>query len=88
MRARVAPRYRVLLHNDPLTPFDFVIGILRNIFGKGMAEAVRITFEAHTGQIALVGVLALEEAEARNERAHGLARTREHPLTFTIEPET
>ena len=88
VRIHLAPRYRVLLHNDDTTPFDFVVGILRRIFHVDFAQATRITFEAHTSQVALVVVLALEEAEARVDRAHSLARTQKHPLTFTIEPET
>ena len=27
---RLAPQYRVLIHNDDLTPMDFVVGVLQS----------------------------------------------------------
>ena len=43
-----APRmWKVLLHNDDYTTQDFVVGILRNVFRKPEAEAVRIMLDVH-----------------------------------------
>ena len=84
---RLAPRYRVLIHNDDITPMNFVVLILTRFFKKEDAEALEIMFEAHHKEVALVDVMGLEEAEFRVEQAHSLARTAKFPLTFTIEPE-
>ncbi|MBI3724399.1 ATP-dependent Clp protease adaptor ClpS [bacterium] len=84
---RLAPRYRVLVHNDDVTPMDFVVGILRSVFGLSVAQSVAVMLRAHTGSVAHVTTLALEEAEVRCEKAHGLARAKRYPLTFTYEPE-
>ncbi|MCI0340053.1 MAG: ATP-dependent Clp protease adaptor ClpS [Planctomycetales bacterium] len=84
---RLAPRYRVLIHNDDVTPMEFVVDVLRGVFAKEETEAVTIMLEAHHTGVALVAVLALEQAEWRIGEAHSLARARKFPLTFTAEPE-
>lgn len=84
---RLAPRYRVLLHNDDITPMDFVVRVLCSIFGKGVAAATRCMWEAHRTGLALVDVLPYETAEWKVEQAVSLARTRKYPLAFSLEPE-
>ena len=85
-RTRTAPRYKVLIHNDPITPMDVVVQVLVRVFGKKDREARRIMREAHSSGVALVEVVSLEVAEFHVERAHGQARGWGLPLTFTIEP--
>jgi len=80
-------RGNVILHNDDVTPFDFVIAVLRTVFYFSGPDAERITAEAHFKGIAYVTTLPLEEAKYRVGQAHGLARAAGYPLTFTIEPE-
>ena len=81
------PPYRILLHNDDATPFDFVIAVLRAVFYFSARDAERITAEAHFNGMAYVATLPLEEAKYRVGKAHGMARAAGYPLTFTIEPE-
>lgn len=83
----LAPRYRVLVHNDDVTPMHFVIQVLAAVFKLDKALAENVMLEAHNKGVAHVVTLPLEEAEVRCERAHGFARTHGHPLTFTYEPE-
>src|SRR5262245_30277061 len=83
---QLAPRWKVILHNDPVTTFDFVLGVLRQVFAKSQGEAQRITREAHETGSALVDVLPLEQAEFRCEQVRSLARPHGFPLTATIEP--
>lgn len=82
----LAPRWKVILHDDPVTTFDFVQGVLRKVFAKSQAEAYRITREAHDTGSALVDVLPLEQAEFRCEQVRSLARPHGYPLTVTLEP--
>ncbi|MCY3021289.1 MAG: ATP-dependent Clp protease adaptor ClpS [Planctomycetota bacterium] len=84
---RLAPLYRVLIHNDDVTPMGLVVHVLMSVFKKNSAEATDIMLEAHHTGVALVVVLPLEEAELRVDQAHALARTEKFPLTLTIEPE-
>lgn len=85
-RTQLAPRHRVLVHDDDLTPMDFVVDVLRGVFGKQAAEAEAIMLEAHHGGVALVEVVPLELAELHVDQARSKARTRGYPLAFSIEP--
>lgn len=82
----LAPRWKVILHDDPVTTFPFVLGVLRRVFAKSAAEAHRITREAHETGSAVADVLPLEQAEFRRDQAHSLARAEGFPLTLTLEP--
>jgi ATP-dependent Clp protease adaptor protein ClpS len=82
-----APKYRVICHDDPKTTMDFVIFVLMKVFLKSAQDATNIMLEVHKTKAALVGVMPLEEAEFRVERAHAMARDAGFPLTFTYEPE-
>lgn len=81
------PPYRVIVHNDDVTPFNFVVAILIRIFELTPVIAEHVTYRAHTKGLALVAVLPKSEAERRVGKAHFAARLEGFPLTFTIEPE-
>ena len=81
------PNCRVIIHNDDVTPFDFVIMILLRVFQLTSIEAERITFIAHTSGIAHVTTLPCPEAYKRVGKAHFAASLEGYPLMFTIEPE-
>jgi ATP-dependent Clp protease adaptor protein ClpS len=81
------PMYRVLIHNDEVTPMEFVVIILQRIFGLTPTEAEHVMFTAHYSGLAYVASLPLEEANKRVSRAHFAAQLEGYPLTFTIEPE-
>ena len=86
-KTRLAPRYKVLIHNDNETTMGFVVAVLSSIFSLNGNAALQVMTEAHHKGIALVGVYAFEQAEFRVEQAHSIARTQGFPLTFTYEPE-
>jgi ATP-dependent Clp protease adaptor protein ClpS len=79
--------YRVLLHNDEVTPYDFVIMILTRFFRLDPYQAELITWTAHNSGTALVAVLPLNDAQSRIGRAQFAAGLEGYPLTFTVEPE-
>jgi len=81
------PPYRVLLHNDDVTPMDFVVRVLQVVFEFSFPAAVRVMSVAHYTGVAYVTTLGREEAKHRVGQAHGMARAAGYPLTFTIEPE-
>ncbi len=79
---KIAPRYRVLLHNDPFNTMEYVVQVLlTTVPSLTQPQAVSIMMEAHTSGVALVITCALEHAEFYSETL------KEHGLTSTIEPE-
>jgi ATP-dependent Clp protease adaptor protein ClpS len=87
VRGRLAPRYKVFVHNDDRTPMELVVHVLQGIFGLETQRAIEVMLEAHNEGLAFVIALSLEQAEFRVEQAHALARSHGYPLTFTYEPE-
>ena len=84
---RTHPSWRVLLHDDDVTTFDFVIELLRTLFYKDAGEAVRLTNEVHERGVAVVARTHRERAELYVDQVRSLARPRGFPLRATIEPE-
>ncbi|MBD1837722.1 ATP-dependent Clp protease adapter ClpS [Coleofasciculus sp. FACHB-64] len=79
---KLAPRYRVLLHNDDFNPMEYVVQVLiTTVPGITQPQAVSIMMEAHTNGLALVITCALEHAEFYSETLNN------HGLTSTIEPD-
>jgi len=81
------PLYRVLIHNDNVTPMDFVVNILQRIFMLGADRATDIMFTAHITGIAYVQTLPKTKAQTRIGKAHFAAGLEGHPLHFSMEPE-
>jgi len=79
--------HKVLVHNDEVTPYDFVLVVLVRFFRLQPADAEQITWAAHNNGLALVAILPLSEARKRVGRARFAASLEGYPLTFTIEPE-
>ncbi len=85
--AAIEPPFRVFVHNDDVTPYDFVIAALQRFFDLTLLVAEQITYIAHVSGMAYVATLPKSEAEKRVGRAHFAASLEGYPLTFTIEPE-
>jgi len=83
----IEPRAKVFVHNDDVTPFDFVIIALQRFFDLTLMVAEQVTYIAHVSGLAYVATLPKSEAEKRVGRAHFAASLEGYPLTFTIEPE-
>ncbi len=78
---------RVVIHNDDVTPYEFVIVILQRVFQLTPLAAEHVTFVAHTHGAAHVGTYPLSEAQKRVGKAQFAAALEGFPLRFTIEPE-
>src|SRR5262249_21400857 len=81
------PLYRVLIHNDDVTPMDFVVQILKTIFFLSHPKSYEIMLIAHVSGLAYVQTLPKSEAEKRINRAHFAAGLEGYPLHFSMEPE-
>jgi ATP-dependent Clp protease adaptor protein ClpS len=81
------PMYRVIIHNDDVTPMDFVVQVLLSIFMLLPPDAVDVMYTAHYHGEALVQILPRSEAETRINKAHFAAGLEGYPLHFSMEPE-
>jgi ATP-dependent Clp protease adaptor protein ClpS len=81
------PLYRVIIHNDDVTPMDFVVHVLKTIFYLSNRKAAEIMLRAHFYGIAYVQTLPKSEAEKRINKAHFAAGLEGYPLHFSMEPE-
>src|SRR5512133_1344239 len=81
------PLYRIIIHNDDVTPMDFVVHVLERIFFVSGPQAVDIMVTAHTRGAAYVQSLPRNEAQSRVGKAHFAAGLEGYPLHFTLEQE-
>ena len=78
-----SPRYKVLLHNDPVNTMEDVVSTLRQVVPLlSEQDAIAVMLETHNTGVGLVIVCDIEPAEFYSEslKAKG--------LTSTIEPES
>jgi ATP-dependent Clp protease adaptor protein ClpS len=80
-------RYLILIHNDEVTPYDYVIRTLERIFLLSEEMADHIATTAHHEGTAVVMVRPRNEAERLIKLAHSRARLDGYPLTFSMEQE-
>ena len=63
-----SPKYKVLLHNDPVNSMEYVATTLREVVPQlSEQDAISIMLEAHNTGIGLVIVCDLEPAEFYSE---------------------
>ncbi len=77
--------YNVFLLNDDYTTMDFVVNILKRIFGKNLTEATQIMLQVHKKGVGLAGVYPRDIAETKVEAVHKMARDNEFPLKCIME---
>ena len=75
---KTSPRYKVLLHNDPVNTMDYVVKTLRQILPQlSEQDAIAVMLETHNTGVGLVITCDLEPAEFYCEslKAKGLTST-------------
>ncbi len=82
-----APLYKVIVHNDDVTPMDFVTHVLVTVFCVPGENAFTIMYSAHLNGAAYVQTLPKLEAQRRIHKAHFAARMKGYPLKFSMERE-
>lgn len=86
-KTELEPLYRIIIHNDDVTPMDFVVNVLTSIFMLSQPNSMEVMLTAHFNGEALVQILPKSEAEKRINKAHFAAGLEGYPLHFSIEPE-
>jgi ATP-dependent Clp protease adaptor protein ClpS len=82
----------VILHNDDINTFEFVISVLQKVFRYEEQKAIVLTLEAHVKGRSIVWSGSKEVAELKVEQMHSCGADPEmhhrgaQPLKVSIEP--
>ena len=79
-------RYNVVFLNDDVTPMEFVIQLLVEIFNKNLEQATDITHNVHNNGRGVAGTYHLEIAEQKHSEAVMISRHNGYPLKIIVEP--
>jgi len=91
-KPKIQPPYAVILHNDPINGFAYVIGVLKRVFRYGGMRAFVLTLRAHlTGKsVVWMGSFEVAELKAGQIRAEGpdpkKIKAGAKPLGVSLEP--
>ncbi len=91
-KTRRQPPYAVILHNDDLNTMEFVVAVLRKVFGYTVEKCVELMLEAHEKGRAAVWVGALEVAELKADQVRSCGpdpfqkAKGAQPLAVSVEP--
>ena len=86
------PPYAVILHNDDINGMEFVIAVLRKVFGYTVEKCVDLMLVAHKTGRAVVWVGALEVAELKADQIRSCGPDPDQkskgaqPLGVSVEP--
>ena len=80
-------KYKVLMLNDDYTTMEFVVDILKKVFGHSTLAATSIMLNIHKHGRGLAGIYTKEIAEAKVSQVHSAARSRGFPLKCEMEKE-
>src|SRR5262245_1993183 len=64
------PPYHVILHNDDDHTFDYVIRMLKELFGHPDERGYQMALEVHTRGRVIVCTTSLERAELKRDQIH------------------
>lgn len=79
--------WKVILLNDDYTPREFVVEVLRAVFGMGPERAHGVMYTAHRRGACVVAVFTKEVAETKCAQANEAGAKAGYPLRFTTERE-
>ena len=79
--------HKVILVNDDFTPREFVVAVLKAVFGMNEDQSYRVMITAHRRGTSVVAVYAKDIAETKATEATDQGRRAGYPLLFTTEPE-
>ena len=80
-------KYKVVMLNDDVTPMDWVIQVLIEIFKHSRDSAEKITLSIHTDGSAIVGIYTYEIAEMKALEATNMSRNQGFPLQLKLDKE-
>jgi len=93
-KTRRQPPYAVILHNDDFNGADYVVNVLRKVFGYTVEKSEELMMEAHKTGRSVVWVGAMEVAELKADQIHSCGpdpsakAAGAEALRVTVEPTT
>jgi ATP-dependent Clp protease adaptor protein ClpS len=87
------PPYHVILHNDDDHSFEYVIGMLQQLFGHPHEKGLQMAWEVHNNGRVIVDTTSKERAELKRDQIHAFGPDRFIPrckgsMSASIEPAT
>lgn len=83
---QVPKMYKVILHNDDTTTFEFVIEVLLRIFHRNIEDAIELTKSIHASGYGIAGAPYTKEiAEEKVLETINFSRANHYPLVATFE---
>ena len=76
------------MHNDHYTTMEFVVAVLKEIFGHTDASAEKLMLDIHQKGEAIAGVYWFEIAETKAMQTMTRARNEGYPLRCTLRTES
>jgi ATP-dependent Clp protease adaptor protein ClpS len=80
-------RSKIYIENDDVTPMDFVVIVLGELFELSSDRAIDVMIQAHQEGRSLIATCSEEEADHLVASAHAIAKEAGYPLRFVITPE-
>jgi|TARA_B110000967_G_C18659785_1_gene447602 ATP-dependent Clp protease adaptor protein ClpS len=77
--------YNVIMLNDDVTPMEWVMSVLKEIFRHSVLDAEALTMQIHSEGSAVVGTYKFEIAEQKGGEASNASRNHGFPLELKIE---
>lgn len=89
--SRSLPPYHVVLLNDDDHSVDYVVRMMKDLFGHPLAKGLEIAREVHSRGRAVVATTNLERAELKREQIHDfgpdpLVERCRGSMSATVEP--
>jgi ATP-dependent Clp protease adaptor protein ClpS len=83
VRTKTQPPYAVIVENDDLHTFEYVIEVLQKVLGYDLQKAFVLTSQVHLSGQAIVWSGTLELAELKRDQIRGFG-----PDTYAMKPVT
>ncbi len=80
------PLYQVMMMNDDFTSMDFVVLVLKTVFGMDEIKAQQTMLEIHHLGQAICGVYPREVAEMKVSETLKMSIAHDYPLRCIFEP--
>lgn len=73
-RPKIQPPYHVILLDDDDHTYEYVIGMLRKLFGYAPERAFQLAFEVDHRNRVILDTTTLERAELKRDQIHAFGR--------------
>ena len=84
VRTKKPSQWRCVLHNNDVTPFEFVILVLTEVFKKTTKEAMDIAQAAHNTGKATIACYVRDVAVSKTAEAMAMSKRFGYPLKVSV----